>query len=457
MNQLRPQGECHILLCLFRLHVTSSRLVRLSHPDGVVKWTATIDGTISGAPEISGNGDYVFITAVALDGPFAPVGVFMILRADDGSEFYREDVAGLPFGPPGLYANPTLGFYPGGEANRNDLVMFACSFITNVAVPSNGCLYVFQFPVGFSGASTNGLQLQRLGSPGWVTNIKPTLFLNGLSMYWSVSRAQVKGWYGDDINEISFRFQRVARYSAQFLRGNPTASTPNSRPVLNANEDTIFLAGAAAEMHSLNIDLTTRWTTPSVAPIVVDPVITPDGQAMFWAEDFGRVHGASTADGVDIWQSIVPGHTFSEMDMDSTGSRLYFGNGFGNLFGWTVATGATPNPISPPTMAPTLAPTSMPTGAPVPTASPTSGEPTFAPSPVPTPPPTSPFPTITPTTPMPTPAPNTQSPSVSADAGQPQAQPQAQPTNAPATSSASSYMVGTLTLMIAMAGVVALF
>jgi hypothetical protein len=395
------------------MHFLYSRVHAVSMATGMSLWQSeSLVGACSGTPVVGFDGGYVYLTHSE-----AMAGTFSILSGADGSAFFQATDDTQPLSPPGIYHKPLRGGYVGGEANGNDMVVWATKPFTGVVgVSTDSSSYGFQFPIGFSGAQTGLEVVTLLVNSDFQADAPPLITDLGQSMFWGVSRNAVVAW-----PETTFDRDPGGNKVSFSPRGNPV-----SRPVIakiassrsGALSDRVLFTGSAAN-HFAAIDIGIgndglpqifeKWVVDTGSPIYTEAQVSPDDAVVYTIEELGTVHAVDAATGAVNWSTAVQGFVrASAFAQSPEGDVIYFGDSDGIIHAWKVAeapvtaTGApvTVAPVVPVTMAPvapvTVAPVTMApvspspptaTAAPV-TAAPVGGDPTAAPVDV-TEPPTS--------------------------------------------------------------------
>ena len=385
---------------------------------------------------ISLDANYVFLTHNLMTS-----GRFTILAANlGGLPFYQELNPKQPYAPPGIFHNPQEGYYNGGQGNRNDVIIWAYRPTPTEQNVGTGGSFAFQFPIGFQDEAIN-LDVTPLNNVTWQTITAPTIFNQGYSMMFGVSKSQFRSWnggFGDQAN----RFDKGASNNADYERGDPKWQAVFATLELSSDPmEPMAFGGAASNVFvGFNSVLDQMWRVNTTFPIYAEARISPDDETVYCVEQNGKVHSIEAVSGVVRWSAALGGApTTSNFAMSKDGAYLYFNTKGGNLHAWQVADGPTPVPTSSPSSMPSN-PTEQPARDPdaptvFPTTAPTmSNRPSFAPSGSPIIIPTTEFPTLA--TPQPTLAPT-------ANPATPQ--PVAR---APTSSAPGSYRELTLTMLV---------
>jgi hypothetical protein len=138
---------------------------------------------------------------VLADNSTAVSGMFTLLNPIDGEILWTESESSrneFPKGysPIGVAANPTAGYYVGGEDNDNDFVVWGN--LDKDGKRNLGNTYLFQLPQNFQAAQTDiqALSTVILKTVRWTTMTRPVFGDQGTSMYFGVAGDQLRGWTG---------------------------------------------------------------------------------------------------------------------------------------------------------------------------------------------------------------------------------------------------------------------
>ena len=386
-------GHSSNLVCLGPQH---SRLIALN-PQGQVLWESPPqfhEGACEGTPVISSDGLYVYFTH-----NLVTVGHFTILMADqNGTALFSKFDPVQPYSPPGIARNPAQGYYDGGLANRNDLLVWAYRPLFNSsAVGNNTATFGFQLPAGFPTAG-GALASFTLRTVVWQSVSPPKFANSGYNMYFTVSRNEFRSWNGAP-GSRALQFDRQSSHRIGFTpRGRPASQPPFAPVALSSDPVSPMLFGAAATARFFAFDtfLNVTWEAATTSLVRTEARVSPDDTVVYFVQDNGVLRSYDVATGIQNWEAFASNSPIlAEFSQSADGAFLYFGDVGGNVLKWRVST--------PPTSMPTSSPTGVPTVSDMPTVAPQ-----VPPTPAPTPSPTmaTPMPTMAPT-PMPTESPST--------------------------------------------------
>jgi hypothetical protein len=243
----------------------------LSVESGEEVWASeTLKGSCSGSPVVSENGEYVFINHNLLAS-----GSFTVLQAEsNGATLFSYMDKIQPFGPLGIHHHPNEGYYLGGQMNDNDILLWAYRPSINSTTVGTGMIFAFQFPMGFTGDSTT-LAVKSLGAVTWQAITAPSIFNNGYSMIWGVSRSEFRAWNGN-FGIATSRFDKASTGSAEFPRGDPksqpvyTALELSSDPI----EPMAFGGTSSNQFVAFNSFLKEMWRINTTFPVFAEARIS---------------------------------------------------------------------------------------------------------------------------------------------------------------------------------------
>ena len=363
----------------------------LSVETGEEVWASeTLEGSCSGTPVVSKNGEYVFINHNLLAS-----GTFTVLQADaNGATLFSYVDKIQPFGPLGIHYHPNEGYYLGGQMNDNDILIWAYRPSINSTTVGTGMTFAFQFPMGFTGDSTT-LAVKSLGAVTWQAITAPSIFNNGYSMMWGVSRSEYRVWNGN-FGLSASRFDKASTGSAEFPRGDPKSQPVYTALELSSNptEPMAFGGTSSNQFVAFNSFLKEMWRINTTFPVFAEARISPDDSVVYFVEQNGRAYAVDVSSGKIMWSSLLGGTPVTaNFAQSKSGKYLYINNQAGILQAWKVADAASPVPsyspsgplveTSNPSQVPTTQPVS-PTAKLTPTLIPSLGSKTLAPSLLPT-------------------------------------------------------------------------
>ena len=262
-----------------------------------------------------------------------------------------------------------------GSANRNDVAAWAQS--SGGGMTLNGMSLAFQFPSSNTGNSS-AWSPYLLKVNGWSTATRPSLSSDGQNLYFTASKASLRGW--------NTRFGRRASWKAEQLDANPANSRAAlaAAATLSVDERSLFVASGSDSFYSLDAYTgLTNWRVESGAPFYAEARVSPDGQRVYGIEHTsGRITSRDAETGRAYWSvncgtydTSNPFCTYNveaEFDLSDDGYTLYYADVLGLVRALTVGYDAPPSP----------APTRVPTPRPM------EADPTREPSAEPTPEPT---------------------------------------------------------------------
>ena len=386
---------------------TTSRIVAINHPTGQVRWISPVlEGSVAGTPQVGSDGRYIYLTRnveVKVDGQgIIQDGHFTLLDAQANgavvytqpSSVYRGGNETGPYAPLELVHRPFSGNFGEGEgnANRNDVAVWAQS--NGGGTTLNGMSLAFQFPSS-NAANSSAWSPYLLKVNGWSTATRPTLSSDGQNLYFTASKASLRGW--------NTRFGRRASWKAEQLDANPVNSRAAlaAAATLSVDERSLFVPSGSDSFYSLDASTgLTNWRAESESPFYAEARVSTDGETVYSIEHTsGRITSRDAETGQEYWSvncgtydTANPFCTYNveaEFDLSDDGYTLYYADVLGLVRALTVGYDAPPSPA--PTRVPTLRPTEAdPTMQPsveadTPEPSPQTEDPTGRPTEPPTP------------------------------------------------------------------------
>jgi outer membrane protein assembly factor BamB len=324
------------------IFIWKSVVYALSVETGEEVWASeTLEGSCSGTPAVSKNGEYVFINHNLLAS-----GSFTVLQTEaNGATLYSYEDKIQPLGPLGIYHHPNEGYYLGGQLNDNDILIWAYRPSINSTTVGVGMTFAFQFPIGFTGDSTT-LVVKSLGAVTWQTITAPSIFNNGYSMMWGVSRSEFRVWNGN-FGLSANRFDKASTGSAEFPRGDPKSQPVYSTLQLSRNptEPMAFGGTSSNQFVAFNSFLKEMWRINTTFPIFAEARISPDDSVVYFVEQNGRAYAVDISNGKIMWSSLLGGTPITaNFAQSQSGKYLYINNQAGVLQAWKVADTASPVP-----------------------------------------------------------------------------------------------------------------
>jgi outer membrane protein assembly factor BamB len=276
-----------------------------------------------------------------------------------------------PYAPPGIAISPVRGSFEGGDENKRDVIIWSYMPTPNATAVGPGRTFAFQLTSDYSdGGSTADFNVKVL-SPNstWQSTTAPLIVAKGLSMYWSVSRSQLRAWIptpNATNGTADGSFDQDRTHSVEFDRGNPSFLAPFVKPIVDdASTPKVLCVGAASEefvcLHADN--LTTIWSETTNSLIKTEARFSTNGDRVYFIEEDGILHAINTTSGKEIFNDSLEDPVSSNFDLSIDGAFLYYGDETGNVFALQLADSTLP-PVMPATRAPTEAPTRAPAEAP---------------------------------------------------------------------------------------------
>ena len=344
-----------------------SRVVALAHPAGDFLWISPIlEGACSGTPVISGDGELIFLNHNSNAGLF---GHFSILSfSEKGAVLFMNLNSIAPFAPPGIITNPFFGNFDGGEANTRDVIIWSFMPTPDATTVGPGSTFYFQLTSDYSEGSSVADFAVRVLSPEvtWQSTTAPLIVARGLSMYWSVSRSELRAWVRkSNANATSTNstgangsFDRDRTHAASFIRGDPSFLAPFVKPIVdNSTSPKVLCVGSASEeFYCLHADnLTTIWSENTNSLIKTEARFSTKGDRVYFIEEDGILHAFNTTSGDKFYEEETDNPVISNFDLSIDGAFLYYGDINGSVVALQLAESTLP-PVMPATRAPSFAP-----------------------------------------------------------------------------------------------------
>jgi hypothetical protein len=286
-----------------------------------------------------------------------------------------------PFSPIGIYKNPSEGYYDGGEGNQNDMLIWSFDTSGTATQAEAGAMFGYQQPLGYAFDGV-GLEVLELGGVReWQASTAPVLTNFGRSMYWSNTRASVRGWVGA-ANEDATRFSRGRSSTLSLARGTPPLISAYASPALSSDEISpmVYGPGAAAEFYVTNTTLGDEVRIATDGLVYSPAKVSPDDAYVYYVTVNGLLYQADAMTLVERWRFTISGNVEGDIAMNSAGTMLYVGTTSGDLYGLEIATdlSSTSAPTAAPSTsrAPLALSSSAPSSSPSVSAAPTGAEPT---------------------------------------------------------------------------------
>lgn len=256
-----------------------------------------------------------------------------------------------------------------------------------------GSTFFFQLTSDYSDGSSTADFSMRVLSPevSWQSTTAPLIVAQGLSMYWSVSRSELRAWVstsnanatGTNATGADGSFDRDRTDAAIFERGNPSFLAPFVKPIVDDSTlpKVLCVGSASEEFYCLHADnLTTVWSETTNSLIKTEARFSTNGDRVYFIEEDGILHSFNTTSGDKFYEEATDNPVISNFDLSIDGAFLYYGDETGSVVALQLAEStlppvmpATREPSSPPSIStPTLAPgspTRFPTNSQLPTLS----------------------------------------------------------------------------------------
>lgn len=241
-----------------------------------------------------------------------------------------------------------------------------------------GRTFYFQLTDDYSeGSSIADFAVRVLSSEvTWQSTTAPLIVARGLSMYWSVSRSELRAWVrksnanATDTNSTGANgsFDRNRTHAAIFERGDPSFLAPFVKPIVDDSTlpKALCVGSASEEFYCLHADnLTTIWSESTNSLIKTEARFSTNGDRVYFIEEDGILHAFNTTSGDKFYEEETDNPVISNFDLSIDGAFLYYGDETGSVVALQLAESTLP-PVMPATRAPSLAPANfMPIVAPV--------------------------------------------------------------------------------------------
>ena len=284
------------------------------------------------------------------------VGHFTILLADqNGTALFSKFDPVQPYSPPGIARNPAQGYYDGGLANRNDLLVWAYRPLFNSsAVGNNTATFGFQLPAGFPTAG-GALASFTLRTVVWQSVSPPKFANSGYNMYFTVSRNEFRSWNGAAGSRAG-QFDRQSSHRIGLTpRGQPASQPPFASVALSSDpvSPMVFGAAATARFFAFDTFLNITWEVTTTSLVRTEARVSLDDTVVYFVQDNGVLRSYDVATGTQNWEAFASDSPIlAEFAQSADGAFLYFGDVAGNIIKWRVS------------IPPTSVPSSSPSGTP---------------------------------------------------------------------------------------------
>jgi hypothetical protein len=369
MRTIALKNESYLISLLFVPFQTRDgrfrRVICLSPAGQLLFESVPLDGVPTGTPQATHDGQYIMIT----HNTNQTVGIFTVLDVGSASSggaipavyAYQNDTN--PFSPIGVYHQPALGYYDGGENNTNDIFIWAFDTAAGSSVVGTGAIFGFQLPMDASGNYT----VAPLGDRDFQASTAPVLTNRGVSMYWAVTRAEQYCWVGNPATKREF-FNRGRTNKVSLDRGDPAwvsgRATPSLSFAVNSTDDqVVFGPGASNEIFRLNSNYTEVLTANTSYVVSSRVAVSPDNQVVYYASQDGIVAQLKADTLEQNWQFSTLAGVYADITLNSAGTVLYVVDNSGVIMAMQVASSSAPT--ASPTMPGTSDfPSAVPTGGP---------------------------------------------------------------------------------------------
>lgn len=354
--------------------------VNLADGNSIVYSIGPVPGIVAGTPRITEDQQYLI---VASNSDSLSRGHFTVWEVASEASIFQYDTSinntePLPFSPIGFQHSPIQGYYIGGFDNSNDI--FVWGIDNEMSDPSAGLgqLYAFQFPVN----ETSPLEVKLIGDArNFQTPTEPVFDNDGLSMYWTVTRNELRCWVGEeDMGRNSFDKRPATIDTIQ--KDTPRANTGLAPPVVTSSAiygpmaaSQIFKVGLSCSEDELEVIDTAALVTSKILP-------SSDEMFIFYAtvEPDSKLYMLNAETMEQVWEYQLNRGVDADMALSRDGTTVYVVSAGGVLEAITIS-----EYVAIPTESPTLTPTVSPTLSPKPSISPkptmiATESPTMAPS-----------------------------------------------------------------------------
>jgi hypothetical protein len=360
-------------------YTNTSQIIAVNTADGtsIVYSVGPIPGVVSGTPRITEDQLYLIVTSNSAQNTRGHFTVWDL--ANSTSPLYQYDAPRgsepQPFGPIGYYWSPVQGFYEGGFDNPNDLFIWGVDNELSDPAAGIGQIHAFQFPVdvtdGLNSTFRAELNVTLVGESRSFQNPTAPVFADqGLRMYWTTTRNEVRCWIGE-VNVTRNSFDKRPQAFTEIAKDESNrGSTGMASPVVTENAvfgplaaNQIFRADPLCQAEFFTIITTNASVTTKILPSL-------DEEFIFFAtvEPDAKLYMMNASSLESVWEYQLDRGVEADMALSPDGTTVYVASAGGVLEAVTVA-----QRVAGPTGAPTLAapgPTSSPTGSSKPSASP---------------------------------------------------------------------------------------
>jgi hypothetical protein len=280
--------------------------------------STSLPGEGAGTPKVTRDGSHVVVTS-----NLNQTGYFSVLYLDDAEadpadpnqllpvapmfrykSSHMQFNAPTPFSDVGFFHNPSEGWYESsnnvGLGNTNDIFVWMTDTnkkilgTTGDPVAGEAVLYFFQFPIDYQPGSNASSTIDVAISGGntsrpYQSNTRPILTNFGRSMFWAMTRGEVRSW-------VDREFTRGHSNMTSLGRGDPAYISPRAPPTLSSNpvQPMVFGVGSANLVWKTDFSLGSLITVATDTTVSSRIAITPDDSFVFYGTDSGELYMAST-------------------------------------------------------------------------------------------------------------------------------------------------------------------
>jgi hypothetical protein len=353
-----------------------SRVIAVSLQGTKVFETVAVPGVQAGAPQTSSDGRYLYINS-NVGGNEGHFSVFDTTKATNGTvpamySYVAPPIANStnsttnPFSPLGVFHNPIEGYYDGGAGNTNDIFIWCDDTPVGQTTPGSGNIYIFQQSMNSTAA-----QVVVAGKPrSFQSPNPPTIANRGLSMFWSVVRAEERSWNGQP-GLVSSYFSRTLVSKTSLNRGTPSYVAAKASPTVYGTDamPTLYGPGASNQVFKSDFNFTNVIVVNTSSLVSNKVLVSPDGKKIYWASQDGKLVQASSSDLSQVWSVLYTSPIFGAIAQSDDGTMIFAADSSGVLNAYQVAqTNASSAPttvplIPKPTMGPGMRKSMIPSSA----------------------------------------------------------------------------------------------
>jgi hypothetical protein len=347
---------------------------------------------VAGTPRITEDQLHLVVTSNSAQNTLGHFTVWNL--ADTTSPLYQYDAPTnstepQPFGPIGFYWSPIQGYYEGGFDNSNDIFIWGTDNELSDPAAGIGQVYAFQFPEdvvdGLNTTFMSAPSVTLVGAPrSFQSPTAPVLANEGLRMYWTGSRNEVRCWIGEqNVARNSFD-KRPMAFTELPKDASNRGNTGMAPPVVTANAvfgplaaNQIFRVDPLCQESSIRVIATNASVTTKILPSL-------DEEFIFFAtvEPDAKLYMMNASSLESVWAFQLNRGVEADMALSPDGTTVFVASAGGVVEAVTVARSGAAQTGAPALDAPgpTLTPTgsAKPSATPMPTSN-TTDAPTKAP------------------------------------------------------------------------------